>query len=862
MGIQTRQWKPGRALVRAWLAVVTWGVGAVAGPALAQVTPQRSFLRLPSSNGHGAVMLDLTQRQLTHSREHPYATEEPQLDASGNEVFSGTPAVPQVVHTRDLLYDAYFGLRSGGTQRWLTGDAVAVDLDASGYAAWAPGKTGGTGLATLVQRVGSLEVTQFAFAPQGLPHAGFVMAVRVRNTGAATEPGVSVFSLHNFHLGYGRPGVNQDIGENGETVERDGDLFTERAFAGVIVARPLGAVARRAAWNGSGSQNAYEVVQAGGTTNIPDWTGTPSAGTGWATAYQFDLGDVAPGAEKWAGVVFAHHGDPFAHQTVKGWLSSYVGTKDAKALVEAEVALWATFQGALKVPSGVAPDEENLVRHSAVILRMAQVREQEAYMRQYLTSDNDTRRTRLKDNGNAVTLPATVKHRGSGAVLASLPPGEWTYAWIRDGAYAAAGMASLGMKAEARDALAYYVNAEGGRFQGWDELKPYSMPPYVITLTRYHGFGVEETDFNDFGPNLEFDGFGLFLWALRHYERETGDVTLVNETWPTVSTKVADALEALIDPATGLIRPDSSIWETHWKGRERSWAYTSITAARGLCDAAALAERRGETALATRYRESGRKLRKALAERLTDSAHALASNTRELESGRGYSDAAVLDAIAMGLFDPAGKIATGTLSRLDATLTSVVGAGWARNDDRNDHSGGTDLSPWGSEYDSAEWVIVDLRGAIAKRMAGDTARADRILQWVTAQSVKNYGAISETYEEGTGAYKFNAPMVGFGAGAYALALAHRAQPAADPACGEYFDERGLVKPGTDGGTPDAGTPRPDAGTPGADAGSQDAGTDEPVEPDASGCGCGAGGAGLLAAWALVSLAGVARRRRP
>jgi hypothetical protein len=54
------------------------------------------------------------------------------------------------------------------------------------------------------------------------------------------------------------------------------------------------------------------------------------------------------------------------------------------------------------------------------------------------------------------------------------------------------------------------------------------MPPYQISLVRYHGFGVEETDFNDFGPNLEFDGFGLFLWALREYEQLTGDTSLAD----------------------------------------------------------------------------------------------------------------------------------------------------------------------------------------------------------------------------------------------------------------------------------------------------------------------------------------------
>src|SRR6185369_12096563 len=146
------------------------------------------------------------------------------------------------------------------------------------------------------------------------------------------------------------------------------------------------------------------------------------------------------------------------------------------------------------------------------------------------------------------------------------------------------------------------------------ELQPYSMPPYQISLVRYYGFGVEETDFNDFGPNLEFDGFGLFLWALHNYEALTGDTSLADDNWDTVTTKVADVLLALADPATGLLRKDSSIWETHWNGRERSWAYTNITAARGLCDAASIADRRGDGAAATKYRDAGIALRKAIAE--------------------------------------------------------------------------------------------------------------------------------------------------------------------------------------------------------------------------------------------------------
>ncbi|MCE9671664.1 glycoside hydrolase family 15 protein [Myxococcus stipitatus] len=831
---------------------------ALATEARAEVAVQRTFLKLPSSNGHGAVMLDLEQKKVTHFREHLFATEEPIIDAAGNDVF--VRGQPQVVHARDVLFDAFFGLRSGGTQRWLsTQDA---DLEASGYAAWAPGKTAGTGLATLVQKVGPLEVTTYVFAPQSVPHASFVMALRVRNTGTAASTGVSVFSLHNFHLGFGRPGVMSDIDENGETVELNGNDFAEKGYAGAVVARPLGAVARKAAWvsTATGSGNAYTVVNNGGGQDLQDFTAAPSAANGWATAYQFNLGDIAAGAEKWAGVAFVHTGNPDGVAEARQWLVDYAGTSDAKTLVDAEVARWAAFQtDTVKVPAGVAEREEQLVRQSAVVLHMAQVRESETFLRDSLSRDGEARRTRFKaPDGSPATLPGRVRHAGKGAVLASLPPGQWTYAWIRDGAYAAAAMATLGMRADARDALSYYLNADSGRFQSWRELQPYSMPPYIITLTRYHGFGVEETDFNEAGPNLEFDGFGLFLWSLRHYERTTGDVSLVDQTWPTVSTKVGDALVALIDPETGLIRPDSSIWETHWNGRQRSWAYTSLTAARGLCDAAALAGRVGDTARATRYREAGESIRKAMAEKLTDGNYVLASNLEELKAGRGYWDAAVFDAFAFGLFDPNGKIAKATVRGLDLRLSSPAGAGWSRNDDRYDHAGFADMSPWGSEYDSAEWVIVSLRGAMVKRMSGDAARADRVLEWVTNQSTKNYLAVAETYDELKGTHKFNIPMVGFGAGAYALALAHRADGTEDPACGAYFDESTLTKtPDAGPGTPDAGGEEPDAGpwTP----------PDSGLHPDVevSGGGCSAAGTGVV--WWVLALSGllavVARRRR-
>src|SRR5215510_7567612 len=87
-------------------------------PARAEAPVQRTFFQLASSNGHGAVLLDLSQARLTHFREHLFASEEQLFDQNGNEVWVNNQ--PQAVITRDLLYDAYFGVRVLGDQKWLT----------------------------------------------------------------------------------------------------------------------------------------------------------------------------------------------------------------------------------------------------------------------------------------------------------------------------------------------------------------------------------------------------------------------------------------------------------------------------------------------------------------------------------------------------------------------------------------------------------------------------------------------------------------------------------------------------------------------------------------------------------------------
>jgi hypothetical protein len=70
--------------------------------ASAAVAPHASFHQVVSSNGHTAIIYDDALAKVTGLREHCYA------------------AVDATTPTRELAYDAYFGLRLGGTGKWLS----------------------------------------------------------------------------------------------------------------------------------------------------------------------------------------------------------------------------------------------------------------------------------------------------------------------------------------------------------------------------------------------------------------------------------------------------------------------------------------------------------------------------------------------------------------------------------------------------------------------------------------------------------------------------------------------------------------------------------------------------------------------
>lgn len=406
---------------------------------------------------------------------------------------------------------------------------------------------------------------------------------------------------------------------------------------------------------------------------------------------RWELSDLAHGQTRWVGALTG----PRGVETLE----------DPAGLLNAERAAWEAWR--VDPPSGLSPRERRVWRQSESVLRMAQVRE---------------------------AAPA------GGAVLASLPPGGWWIAWVRDMAYALVALARSGHVEEALAGVDFWVGAEAGVYReevGVD---------YPVSVTRYYGDGGEDSDVDERGPNIEFDGFGLALWAARQVGSEALD-------------SAADTLLALRDPETGLIAPDSSIWEVHWNGNQKRFAYTTIVAARGLCDAGRVDEARA--------------LRDALVRHLVDPQGALAQSFEELRDGVGAVDAAVLEAINFGLVDPAGDLARTTVRRLTSVLAVPHGKGLARNDD-------------GSGYDRQEWVFVGLRLAAAQRRMGMRTAADATLDRYTLYADLNHGLLPELLHRRAATYRGATPMVGFGAGAWLLAVLERERPGDPPHVARCF----------------------------------------------------------------------------
>ncbi len=628
---------------------------------------------------------------------------------------------------RNLVFDTYFGVKAGSTAGWLGGRT--------------PGEVGyvaETNMIRSVASVGGVTTESFFVSPYGYEGNAMVMLLKVTNASSSAQP-VTAYTIQNFKLG-SAPNPDEP-GSNNETIAYDAtsQSATESGPGGgsMIYASIGGADVSSCA------DTAYQTVAAGAGITMQ----TSCTGSDRKNAFSKDLGTLAPGESKWWGVAVLFEGEGSAAQTRDKW-NSFLAGRTADVLHADLLAEWDAWRK--PPPAGLSASETRIWRQSEAVLRMGQVLE---------------------------SYQESPRRKNHGMILASLPPGGWHTGWVRDAIYAVVALARAGHATEAKYALDFFLNADAGKYSSF-----LGGVDYRISTVRYFGDGEEEADFSGAPTrNVEIDGWGLYLWGARAYVDSSGDTAWLAETtkqgdtvYDALRAGVAEPLAANMEDA-GMAIADASIWEVHWGNREH-FLYTTAAAARGFCDMATLARRAGRPDDIARYRGLHDKAVAAMTTFFIDSNKVLAGSLERLARGSNYRDGSTLEALVWSLIPADSAIGKATLESMSFLQTPA--GGYKRLEGSQD------------QYDTDEWILIDLRASSAFRRSGDDAKADQLLAWVTAQGSVNFNLLPELYNTRTssgqiGAYSGSVPMVGYGAGAYQMTLLDRAGVFENTDCGQF-----------------------------------------------------------------------------
>ncbi len=377
-------------------------------------------------------------------------------------------------------------------------------------------------------------------------------------------------------------------------------------------------------------------------------------------------------------------------------------------------------------PKNISKDEKNLYEQSISILKMAQVSQKEIF------------------------------EKSRGQILASLPPGGWNIGWLRDATYSILALNRLGLFEEAKNALNFFLKADAGYYKHYvykDGIDYGVKADYRISVCRYFGIGKEESDFNENGPNIELDGFGLFLNAFTDYVNRSADsqFLLVNQT--ILSNLIADPILTFID-TNNLIRKESGPWETHLPGDQ--YAYTSIVCSAGLKN---LGEEYKKHNINNyqKYLDAAEKLKRGIKDHLIYNGKII-KGFFEAETPKtyGFYDGGTIEAFSNNVFTDK-KIFKLYYNELEKGVRISKRRGFSRLNNPD----------W---YTIGEWPFLDLRIVSALIKFGQKAEAKKLLDWVTNNSKYNFNMIAELYNYRSESYDGEVPMVGFGAGAYIVSV--------------------------------------------------------------------------------------------
>ncbi len=424
--------------------------------------------------------------------------------------------------------------------------------------------------------------------------------------------------------------------------------------------------------------------------------------------------------------------------------------KSKESLLDAEVNYMRKLYTTCTFPKNLTLKEKNLVEQSIAILKMAQVSDFEIFPDSH------------------------------GQILASIRPGLWHIAWVRDGSYAIQAMTRLGMFSEAKKGLEFMLKAPSGHYKHYVYKDGKDYGPgvdYQVSLTRYYGNGREECDANDAGPNLEYDDFGLFMIAFCDYVSRSHDSEFYKK-WNTVMClKVADATVHCID-TNSLIKADSGPWEHHLD-MPKQYTFTSGVCARGL-ELFGRLQKQFHFPY-KQYQVAAESLKQGILKHmLCDNAYIKGNANDQHKTDREYYDSGVYEIFANGLIQDKNLFLS-HMKEFDKVLRI-----------QGKRPGYIRLSS-ADPYENQEWVFINLRIANAWLLFGGKQEASRLLDFVTEQAAVNYNTVPEMYSNKLQMDKVTAdflpnniwcncirdkddqyigtvPMVGYGSAAYILTL--------------------------------------------------------------------------------------------
>lgn len=396
-------------------------------------------------------------------------------------------------------------------------------------------------------------------------------------------------------------------------------------------------------------------------------------------------------------------------------------------LPEAETRYMKNVFASCKIPPGISAAEKNTIEESITVLKMSQVGDKEIF-------------------------PLS-----QGQVVASLRPGVWAISWVRDASFAIEAMSKLGMYDEAKKALEFMLNAKPTdqyiHYVHTDGKDYGILAPYIISVTRYFGNGREESDYNADGPNIELDDFGLFLTAFYHYVNESSDKAFFEKWKNSIDTIIRAVIKNINEK--NIIRRESGPWEHHLPGKEFMW--TSGVNARGIQLMALLNKKYGQPV--QEYESAATRLYNGIIKNcLINGKYIKGNATEQKSSDHHYFDAATFELFANGLItDP-------------ALFVSHVNEYDKHNRAMHDPLRGYIRFNSEDSYENQEWPFAGLRVAVAQKNLGSKTEAKKLIDRITMFANRNNNLIPEILSNDMSMYRGAIPMVGYGAGAYILAV--------------------------------------------------------------------------------------------